>query len=171
MCGDRCRDVWFDPDNCGDCGEQCGNDEMCLDGACECRPGLDLCGDGCPNLASDPQNCGDCDVSCDPGEKCEAGVCSPEGDGCAQGLRACEGQNDTIACVDTDVDPMNCGDCGERCDRDEMCADGDCVEYARLSECNTCPCDACDQRLDNGVCCDVFGVALCVEDGDCPALP
>ena len=126
---------------------------------------MNLC---CRNLASDATNCGACGNACDRGELCDAGECVPADQGCSAGLSECRGQNDTMACVDTDNDVFNCGDCGERCGSDEVCADGNCVQYARVSECNQCPCDACDQRLDNGVCCDLFDVPMCVEDGPCP---
>jgi hypothetical protein len=31
-----------------------------------------------------------------------------------------------MSCTDTETDRLNCGECGEACDADETCDEGDC---------------------------------------------
>lgn len=68
------------------------------------------------------------------------------------------------SCTNTDNDPLNCGDCGQECDADELCANGQCRRYS-LADCNQCPCDSCDGR-----CCDseFIGAAVCISGNECP---
>jgi hypothetical protein len=49
------------------------------------------------------------------GDFCDPQLCGPNGDAC------CEGQ-----CVFTRIDPVNCGHCGTRCSRTEVCTDSQC---------------------------------------------
>jgi hypothetical protein len=65
----------------------------------------------------------DADFVPDPGtEPCPAAMACVAGECvCADGLSPCDGD-----CVDLRSDPLNCGECGEVCAGDEVCADGDC---------------------------------------------
>jgi hypothetical protein len=75
--------------------------------------------------------------------------------------------------VNFETDPLHCGECGQRCDRNEVCVGGECRQYAPAF-CNTCPCsDACNALIDGRFqCCAGSSAAmapiLCVEGGDCP---
>jgi hypothetical protein len=80
-CGDTCRDLSADRENCGDCGMKCAGVLGCFDGECGCDPDaadVTLCPDKCSVLSSDPENCGDCGIKCEVGEICEMGTCVSE---------------------------------------------------------------------------------------------
>jgi hypothetical protein len=72
--------------------------------------------------------------------------------------------------VNTDSNPLHCGGCGEACDNDQVCVDGNCEDYDAAIGCNSCPCDA--QCGGGDACCpvpdDPSGLIICVNDGDCP---
>ena len=179
-CGGSCVDLEGDPEHCGSCEVACGAGEscvdgecrsscaggcleeleVCVDGACVCRPGLSACADGCFDLESDPARCGACDEACD-GIPCGDGLCLP--DGCPEALSDCGG-----ACVDLESDPLHCGGCEHVCDSDELCVDSNCRDYA-VSDCVTCPCASSCER--DQACCAIagFSAALCVEGGECPS--
>ena len=73
------------------------------------------------------------------------------------------------ACVDFNTDPLNCGDCGEACDNDQVCVEGGCEDFEAATECDACPCDACTG--DFAQCCTpafAGGAVLCIDAGDCP---
>ena len=131
-CGDQCVDVMTDDENCGECGNACGDGESCEAGVCEgddpqpepCDDGLEACGDQCVDLMTDEANCGECGNACGDGESCEAGVCEeddPEPEPCDDGLEECGDQ-----CVDLMTDDANCGQCGNVCDFGEACMAGVC---------------------------------------------
>lgn len=131
-------DLAIDPENCGQCGFECGMDppfgeSRCLHGECVivCEPGREDCTGaepGCETDLSSPESCGDCDTVClgessfcrgTPlaGYECVAECEAPEID--------CGG-----TCTDVDVDPANCGGCGDACTApahaEATCADGRC---------------------------------------------
>jgi hypothetical protein len=63
---------------------------------------------------------------------------------------------------------LHCGHCDERCNRREICVDGDCEDWEPARGCNACPCDVCDGELDR--CCAYPGnpdVPICTNE-DCP---
>jgi hypothetical protein len=76
-CGSVCTTISADPQNCGACGNVCGNGLVCSLGACSatCAQGLTQCGAACENLAASPTSCGACGKSCGTGV-CNNGVCS-----------------------------------------------------------------------------------------------
>jgi hypothetical protein len=83
--------------------------------------------------------------------------------------------NGRTVCTNFQTDPLNCGDCGQRCDRDQLCVKGNCENYKPATPCNSCPCDAACNSLvgGNATCCAGFGAGsapLCVEHGTCPAM-
>jgi hypothetical protein len=57
-------------------------------------------------------------MGCD-GDPCGGGECQPGG---------CDGFPDQcgMSCTDTQIDPLNCGECGNECDEGDPCNDGDC---------------------------------------------
>jgi hypothetical protein len=86
--------------------------------------------------------------------------------GGGQCLQGCNGFPDECdgACTDVDVDPLNCGDCGDACDADQLCSNGDCRDFF-AAPCDMCPCDDCPEQ-----CCfsGFLDAAVCLEGGGCP---
>ena len=127
-----CVDLDSDRNNCGTCGNACGLNEVCRDGACsadECEPpctgGMRCCGGTCVDSQSDPENCGFCGKVCDEikSDGCTAGQCSCRGAlECRSDQQCCEG----IGCRNVKTDPSNCGECGLQCAIGESCAEGEC---------------------------------------------
>lgn len=133
QCGNDCKNLQSDDENCSACGSLCRAPESdadprwicgpkvtpantkwtCAAASCQllCKPGYgdcndQFCGDGCEvDLRSDPNNCGACGNVCNSGQACVAGTCM-----CPDGLASCDGE-----CVDLSVDPNNCGYCGNEC--------------------------------------------------------
>jgi hypothetical protein len=66
-----------DPMNCGKCGVQCAQGDVCWAGGCTktCPKGLDACGGWCVDRASDNDNCGMCGNKCPQGQGCVDGQC------------------------------------------------------------------------------------------------
>lgn len=99
---------------------------------------------------------GECseDGECGNGEICQAGSCVAgcRDDSTCGGQTCCDG-----ACVDSSSDAAHCGGCGDACDADMTCADGQC----RLLECeagrNDCNGDPSDGCETNGECTCVPG--------------
>jgi hypothetical protein len=177
-----CADLEADPQNCGACGVECeqgqacgqGNctnaceeteqcaefTQLCVDGACLCKPGLSRCGDACVDLQSNPAHCGECGADCGE-EACGAGACQPSD--CPTSVPDLCGQS----CVDLETDPNHCSECDDACAGDELCIGGDCREY-ELTRCDACPCGECERDADQ--CCDLDpeGGIVCIEADRCP---
>ena len=139
MCGPDCVDVSSDPQNCGSCGDSCGDGKICVNGDCTdacdpackgdlevcdgdqcvCRSGLTPCEGECVDLRTDPSHCGTCGDACP--EACGDSTCQPAS--CTGFPQACDG-----ACTDPQSDPLNCGSCGDTCEASETCADGQCTD-------------------------------------------
>jgi hypothetical protein len=79
-------------------------------------------------------------------------------------------------CSDLDIDPANCGACGNACEPDELCATGECVaecpggEMACRGSCRdvmneTAHCGGCDRACAEGFVC---AEGDCVEEGGGP---
>lgn len=102
LCGSQCVDFKTDHDNCGGCGNHCGQCDVCVNGSCTpssstngilcqgaggnagiCASGTcvvcagKICNDVCIDTSSDPSNCGDCGTVCRDCEACESGTCKP----------------------------------------------------------------------------------------------
>jgi hypothetical protein len=66
---------------CSGCGDVCGPNQVCMDGAfCECNtedPMISECGrnEECTDLSSNDRHCGACDRVCPTGQRCASGVC------------------------------------------------------------------------------------------------
>ncbi|RDV37160.1 hypothetical protein DV096_14340 [Bradymonadaceae bacterium TMQ3] len=92
ICDEVCTSPKVDPDNCGGCGNVCGENEACSGGFCmqECRPGENICDRACVDFQTDNNNCGGCGIACGEGEGCVESACVPaltfdEPDFCAGG--------------------------------------------------------------------------------------
>lgn len=120
-CGETCVDYLYDPDNCGACGNVCGEGTYCWYGSCllDCGEGQDDCYGECVSLYDDNANCGECGNVCDGDSCCLSGVCTPP---CAEGRTYCN-----FACVDLDNDADNCGACGNACGTGSCCQGGECI--------------------------------------------
>ena len=162
-CGDKCVNIYADPENCGSCGNRCEEGRVCENGVCtlHCRSGFMECDGECVNIRSDPENCGRCGNKCGAGEICVNGVCESN---CPSGTVLCNGR-----CVDLTKDENNCGSCGHVCEENEECINGECVVSCPegLTYCDgNCVdlnsdkenCGSCGNRCDddefciNGVC-------------------
>jgi hypothetical protein len=75
---DACRDLQNEFRNCGTCGHECADGQMCERGKCvafHCGRGETDCGITCANLLEDDQNCGKCGRECPSGFVCKRGSC------------------------------------------------------------------------------------------------
>jgi hypothetical protein len=109
-CLTGCADTLRDPSNCGACGRECGEGELCAGGYCVCvdtgvccprgssrcpsdssgccadHPDHACCSDGCSFIrGADRNNCGGCGVTCARGQPCIDGECR-----CADGFKYCQ---------------------------------------------------------------------------------
>jgi hypothetical protein len=143
-----------DPRDCGASHARCGVAELCVLGACTCRPPLLSVGGACIDPLSDPNHCGPSGARCP--DACREGRC----DGGCGGLTECDG-----ACVELRRDPLNCGECGNACNGRAVCIDGSCRDISPARGCTSCPCAACD-----AACCTLNGLGLtyCVDADGCP---
>ncbi len=158
FCDDVCTSYLTDTQNCGDCGIQCGPEELCTGGVCACPEGLTQCGEGCVDLQTDPDHCADCVTQCAIDQFCSAGTCL-----CADtGLTNCDG-----TCEDLQNDDTNCGGCGFACDFDEFCSAGVCEE--RCPGQTLCGEDCVDlgKPLNCGACGNVCGSNDICSAGEC----
>lgn len=63
----------------GACPSICPSNQICVNGACGCAPGLTLCGPNCIDVQTDETQCGACLHRCAASERCEKGVCQYSG--------------------------------------------------------------------------------------------
>ncbi|AUX28999.1 MULTISPECIES: hypothetical protein [Sorangium] len=123
--GGGCGDTSSDVDNCGFCGNVCGDQHAvpsCAVGACSlaCDLGYGDCdrdaATGCEvDFERDVDNCGACGKGCsdrNAAAACEAGACVLE---CDAGFADCDGEGSTGCEVELDADPLHCGACGNDC--------------------------------------------------------
>jgi hypothetical protein len=128
LCGNTCRDLTNDPNNCRTCGNQCnlpGAVPGCTGSACvllSCRDGFGNCDNvatnGCETTtATDVMNCGVCGTRCsfaNAATTCAAGRCMRGA--CNPGFADCDGNPANGCEVNTATgDITNCGTCGMRC--------------------------------------------------------
>jgi hypothetical protein len=103
-----------------------------------------ICGDACIDPAIDRRFCGatagcgadagSAGVACDPGMVCNAGTCQAD---CGANLTKCGD-----SCVDTQHDPMHCGDCATQCvlaNGVNVCNAGTCAVLSCQSGFDRCP--------------------------------
>ncbi|MDP9035673.1 MAG: hypothetical protein M3O50_12785 [Myxococcota bacterium] len=95
LCGGVCTPITTDPNNCGGCGQSCGNTQICSGGTCVPAskgcipapqggdPALKVCGRSCVDSLNDNKNCGSptgtgaCGHACAATEGCVNGACVP----------------------------------------------------------------------------------------------
>lgn len=102
----------------------------CVDGECQCPPGISVCPEAspgvCVDLQSDPENCGACGNACGGGTSCGSGTCvafapcGPPGMGVPSD---CDGDPANGCETDTAKDPAHCGFCENACAPGAGCAD------------------------------------------------
>ncbi|MFT3926147.1 MAG: hypothetical protein QM778_26620 [Myxococcales bacterium] len=133
LCGTECVDMRNNPTQCGtscgarvDCtGEGYPYGTTCVNGFCACPVGWTVKnGEGyeCVDTQNDPNNCGSIYNGCNTQalEICQAGKCVALT--CSDNTVACNYYNydinrNVVACVDTQNDQLNCGACGNTCDK------------------------------------------------------
>ncbi|RIK40026.1 MAG: hypothetical protein DCC58_14475 [Chloroflexi bacterium] len=174
-CGGQCRDLRFDNDNCGGCGDACAPNQFCDEGQCvsvslcevdaDC-PGTDVCDDG---------ECIPCSTnggtSCDAaGVCCPAGlpVCPPAGRTtcCEAGTFLCANRdgccNEGCVCTPDGCDCSEC-DIDDDCPGTDVCDDGACVPCATTGGTS---CAAAGVCCPPGLpVCPPAGRSLCCEAG------
>ena len=172
-CYSQCEERTCGPDGCGgNCGE-CGVDQVCIDGACECAH--DVCGDLC----------------CGEGEKCCLEQCCAENEQCCAENETCCAEDETCCvdqccaadekccleqCVSSDCGEWECGfepcleHCGS-CDPGSICFFGRCLS-ADCDDGNNVDWDGCTQGLKGELLVDQVAageqtspsIALCEDD-------
>ncbi|MBI5501324.1 MAG: hypothetical protein HY907_13850 [Deltaproteobacteria bacterium] len=148
-CGGTCVNTNTDHDNCGGCGNSCG-EAVCNAGRCVCSGvGLELCGTTCENTQSDPANCGDCGHACPTGQNCVAGACTSE---CSPVTESCNSRDDDCdGATDEDVTRACDTACGAGTQTCTTGSWGTCSAPAPGTEvCDTVDND-CDGSTDEGV--------------------
>ena len=129
-CDGLCKNLSDDPENCGACGNECQDGDICREAICftpaprqpfTC-PALtpDNCGGSCVNSQTNVNNCGACGSACAAGQLCQAGACVCDAAGANPDM--CGG-----TCVNTQTDVNNCGACGSACAAGQLCQAGACV--------------------------------------------
>jgi hypothetical protein len=148
LCDDVCVDTAVDQNNCGECGNVCGEGEVCSNGECgsSCGGAYAECGGKCANVQYDINNCGACGKKCGTGQVCSQGACSA---GCGTGAALC-GDSSTF-CADTMNDRANCGGCGIKCAKDDVCNQGHCATSC-VSPLSACGGACLDTRNDPAHC-------------------
>ena len=150
LCGTECVDTDSDPLFCGSCTTACSIGEVCVGGACigpgDCRTnGID-----CSGFTYCDEVTGTCLRGCEANEQCGSSeTCDTDIHECVcmEGFDRCLDR-----CVDTQTDPLFCGDCATFCGSGEVCQEGTCVH---LGDCRT-----------NGIGCS--GFTYCdPSTGDC----
>jgi hypothetical protein len=166
-CGTECVDLDSNPLFCGRCDNACGTGWDCQGGVCydptDCRTnGIDCSDFGF--FYCHPST-GDCTSGCDSDAQCPGA-----NDGCDTDINdcVCDAGFERCppiagACVDTQTDPLFCGDCGTACGTGEVCQAGACY-------------DPSDCRIDGIDCsgltyCDPSTGACvrCLNDAQCGA--
>lgn len=117
------------PQSCGSCGVVCQPGQVCDGGTCSsaCAGGKENCDGTCADLTTDEQHCGSCETTCTQTANslpvCAASKCTLA---CTSGFLNCNGQLPDGCEVNPNVDPTNCGTCGNDCASGEICATGEC---------------------------------------------
>ncbi len=161
-CGGRCVDTSIDDENCGQCGTQCADGQVCSEGSCVAVP-ADCRGDeGCPPQYFCDAGTGFCRLGCESNEDCAGGgFCNLETNSCA-----CEDAAQVVCGLTCTTEGPTA--CGQGCETCPTTANGEAF----------CDGGACGLRCDDGarecggscVVCPTDGVAeTTCEDGACVA--
>lgn len=180
-CGGQCVSLLDDLQNCGACGQPCGQYQTCVRGTCTCPTGEMWCDAHCTQVASDYQNCGGCGNQCAEGELCAAGSCKPNttgcnppcgiGQSCLAGRCACPtGQTFCVdRCLDLQSNPDHCGSCDKACDTGQGCTNGTCGCGRGETACSTGCVDSNNDVKNCGACGLVCAEGKICSEGECRA--
>jgi len=168
--------------NCGACGRQCGDSQVCAAGACadvRCAPPTTVCGRTCVELQTDRANCGACGNRCPSPLRatvaCVAGACTVTAcAAAADGEADCDGIP-ANGCEANLNNSSNCGACGVVCGAGRWCAPGrvcacmsPAVECggrcARLNDPSTC--GRCGNTCSDREICSGSPTVSCVSCGE-----
>ena len=127
ICGSDCVNAEADPRYCGDCETACVAGSVCERGRCvdpgDCRTDET----GCTGFSYCDEETGDCLPGCTDSSQCVG-----DDEVCDVGLRACVCDSGLercgSVCVDTESNPIFCGDCATFCRVGEVCDSGSCVD-------------------------------------------
>ncbi len=169
LCGNTCRDLTSDPNNCSACSRQCslpGAVSGCMASACTlgaCNDGFGNCdgnnANGCEvTTTTDAMNCGTCGNRCsfaNAGATCVAGRCAMGT--CNTGFADCDGSPINGCETNTAMgDINNCGACSNRCPPPPVggvaaCSAGACAVAlscpADRADCNVSRADGCEVNI------------------------
>ena len=158
-------------DSCGSCQLDCGTHGACVAAEqCGCQPGYLDCDDqvpGCETPTSDPLHCGSCNVQCPANlPACDGSSCS---DGC-NGLTACG-----ASCVNTKIDPENCGGCGKPVGPNQTCVASKPTCIANYADCDVnapgCETNTQTDSLHCGTCPNACKAGADCQAGACGCSP
>jgi hypothetical protein len=180
-CRGECVSLQDDLQNCGACGETCGEYQTCVRGACTCPTGELWCDARCTQVASDYQNCGGCGKRCENDELCAAGSCTSNTTGCTppcagdqscqagscvcpSGQSLCDGR-----CVNVQNNPDHCGSCDFACGAELGCTNGVCGCARGETSCSEGCVDASSDDHNCGSCGVVCDDGEVCSVGECRA--
>ncbi|MDC0743071.1 MXAN_6577-like cysteine-rich protein [Polyangium mundeleinium] len=166
-CAGTCKDLAYDPANCGACGNACGAGEVCADGQCGvvCLGGTTACGAACVDTDIDPANCGACGAACPASAICAGGACTSP---CGGTEILCDGK-----CIDPASNPAHCGACGLACPDAQVCSGGTCIESCGdvLTACDGACVDLTASPTNCGACGVSCGFGGLCAGGACVCEP
>ncbi len=170
-CDGLCAPLTADASNCGECGIECADYQICANGACVCPPAApSLCDGACVNTLDDVDNCGACGTTCEgdspaccngvcvdlDNDSAHCSACSLE---CGNGESCCD-----ASCIDVNAeDNANCGACGVSCEAGESCCGGSCADLTEdVDNCGHCGTTCTAARVDEASCAaGVCGIVTC----------
>jgi len=127
-----CNRVGCDPCTLPDATSTCSAEGECIVAACAERRGN--CdrdpSNGCEaNLNEDVDNCGECGAKCAPLSHAEVtcGGANCVVRQCERGWGNCDGNHRNGCETELSTSRTDCGRCGDACDADQSCVDGDCA--------------------------------------------
>ncbi|MFK8004217.1 MAG: hypothetical protein AB8H86_31920 [Polyangiales bacterium] len=173
---DGCESALDDLESCGGCGVVCeassGNMAMCVDGECGviCNAAefLDCdmdAANGCEVDGTTLANCGGCGVRCADGEFCRG-----DGETYACAI-TCDETDCGGTCVDTTINRLHCGRCGNLCsnentDTPSTCGGGECVLDCSdgFENCDMNPQNGCETETNTSTNCGACGVGCGLDN-------
>ena len=189
-CGGFCVNTKLDDKNCGTCGNQCTNGQVCLQGKCSaCAQNSDCGGFGrvCSNGVCQVGNCRQAS-DCKKGQICKNNICSTctqdkdcsSGQLCLNGTCKVGACRQTSDCKNGQVCKNNtCSPCTQNneCPNDQICKNKACSACTQDSECDSgklclngaCKVGNCRKTPDckNGQICKNNACSACAQDSEC----
>lgn len=87
LCNGVCTDIKTSISHCGQCGNICSTDEVCVDGECSSCTAT-VCGSECVDTSSNANHCGGCNLACGKNMACSDAQCD-----CQSGYSDCDGDS------------------------------------------------------------------------------